>query len=115
MLTVTCNASYANQFTPLHIETAESRRDENPSSTLLVVARRLDALVRLHRHIADNNSRSILARNTDRSSASANTRRDLKEVVIGACSGLPRLAISRDFHLRRATVGIDDLGREPVS
>ena len=82
--------------------------------TLIVVPTRLDSLVSLHRHTVDHNNISTRARNTNRSRGSTDTRRNLKEVVVGACSDLPRFAVRRDFHLRRAAVGVDDLGREPV-
>lgn len=91
-----------------------SQSNKLSSNPLLVVDRRLDALISLHRHILDHNNISTRARNTNRSRVGTNTRRDLKEVVIGASCLLPRLAIGRDFHLRRATVGVDDLRREPV-
>jgi hypothetical protein len=56
---------------------------------------------------------SVRARDANRRRAGANAGRDLEEVVIGACRGFPRLAIGRDFHLRRAAVGVDNLGGEP--
>lgn len=114
MLTLTCIASHANQFKYPSYGDHHKPLSGHQNSNLLVVARRLHALVSLHRHIANHNNRSIRACDTDRSSASANARRDLEEVVVGACGSLPGLAISRDFHLRRAAVSIDNLGREPV-
>ena len=82
--------------------------------TLLVVNRRLNTLISLHRHILHHNNIPTRARHPNRSRVGTYTRRDLKEVVIGASSLLPRLAVGRDFHLRRAAVGVDDLRREPV-
>ena len=91
-----------------------SQSNKLSSNPLLVVNRCLNALVSLHRNILNHNNISTRARNTNRSRVGTNTRRDLKEVVIGASSLLPRLAVGRDFHLRRAAVGVDDLRREPV-
>ena len=91
-----------------------SQSNKLSRNPLLVVDRRLNALISLHRHILNHNNISTRARNTNRSRVGTNTRGDLKEVVIGASSLLPCLAVSRDFHLRRAAVGVDDLRREPV-
>jgi hypothetical protein len=81
---------------------------------LTVVARSLNTLISLHRHILNNNNLAITASNPNRSLRSANTRRDLKEVVLGAGSSFPGLAVGGNLELRRAAVAVDDLRGEPV-
>jgi hypothetical protein len=87
----------------------------NPSKILLVVTGPLDAQVRRHRHILDNNTLPIPTRNPNTRLRSSNPTRDFEEVVIGPLRRLPRLAtIDRHFELGRPAVGVDDLRGEPV-
>jgi len=101
-----------HQFTLLGTRMAHKH---NPSKDLLVVTRPLDAQVRRHRHILNNNTLPIPTRNPNIRLRSSNPTRDLKEVVISPLRRLPRLAaIDRDFELGRPAVGVDHLRGEPV-
>jgi hypothetical protein len=87
----------------------------NPNKTLLVVPRRLDTRITRHRHILDNNTLPILARNPHARLRSSHPTRDLKEVVVRPLRLFPRLAaIDRNFELGGPAVGVYDLSGEPV-
>jgi hypothetical protein len=85
-----------------------------PAKHLLVITRPLNTQIRRHRHILNNNTLPIPARNPHTRLRSSHPTRDLKEVVVGPLRRLPRLAVGRHFELGRPPVGVDDLRGEPV-
>lgn len=86
-----------------------------PPSCSLVVPRPLNAQIRRHSHILNNNHFPIPARHPHTRLRRSHPTRDLKEVVIRPLRLLPRFAaIDRHLKFACASVGIHDLRGEPV-